>query len=75
MRNYIHEQIMIFIIDLTIKAEVAVQAVIFTSQKPPKPRFRDTKIQNFPGWEPLYASAFLFCPGINSDSDPPLCEW
>ena len=34
------------------------QAVIFSSQKPPKPRFRDAKIQNFPGGEP---------------PDPPLC--
>ena len=28
------------------------QAVIFSFQKPPKPRFRDVKIQNFPGGEP-----------------------
>ena len=42
------------------------QAVIFSSQKPPKPRFKDAKILKLhPGGEPqtpLYASAFQFCP-------------
>ena len=67
---------MIFIIDLTIKAEEKVLRLwSFSSQKSPKPRFRGAKIQNFSGGEspdPLYASTFQLSPGINSDSDPPL---
>ena len=55
-------QIMIFIIDLTIKAEEKVLRLwSFSYQKPPKPHFRGAKIQNFPEGEPLdplYASTF-----------------
>ena len=62
--HHIHKQIiMIFIIDLTIKAE---EKVLRLSQKPPKPRFRDAKIYNFPGGDPRPSLCFFFpiLPGL-----------